>query len=40
MIYLLSITKRNKFLEAENACDKAFQIAICYAKEQPEVSKR
>ncbi|KAH0952953.1 Obp9NTE, partial [Eciton burchellii] len=34
-----NILNRCKSVKAENACDKAFQIAICYAKEQPEILK-
>ncbi|XP_018049872.1 PREDICTED: general odorant-binding protein 57c-like [Atta colombica] len=26
-----------KSIQSENTCDKAFQIAICYFKEQPDV---
>ncbi|XP_012061136.1 PREDICTED: general odorant-binding protein 83a-like [Atta cephalotes] len=28
-----------KSIQSENTCDKAFQIAICYFKEQPDVLK-
>ncbi|XP_077266642.1 odorant binding protein 9 isoform X2 [Temnothorax americanus] len=33
------ILNRCKSIQAENACDKAFQIAICYVKAQPEILK-
>ncbi|XP_011692019.1 PREDICTED: general odorant-binding protein 83a-like isoform X1 [Wasmannia auropunctata] len=33
------ILNRCKSIQAENVCDKAFQIATCYVKAQPEILK-
>ncbi|XP_019697001.2 general odorant-binding protein 83a [Harpegnathos saltator] len=33
------ILNRCKSIPADNACDKAFRIATCYVKEQPEILK-
>ncbi|XP_018307311.1 odorant binding protein 13 [Mycetomoellerius zeteki] len=33
------ILHRCKSIQAENPCDKAFQIATCYVKEQPDILK-
>ncbi|XP_011173007.1 general odorant-binding protein 83a [Solenopsis invicta] len=33
------ILNQCKLIQAENACDRAFQIAICYVKAQPEILK-